>query len=231
MLQKLGTDLKPAMAFLRRGFGVAQKRAIAAFAASSGFEIVAELSAAMEAAPEAALPALTLVHLTDLLARIDISAVRAVIVGSPGLLTHVLVERVVLYGRLRQRGIELIAADDPQAFASEWQANPDLQKALDISAAIDSAAIASEERAKRGDARAKTGRQHRLTYAELEPEATLMAKRLYQSSRQSGERVTLRAISAQLAAAGFSQANGKGFHPEAIRRMLKGNWPRNRAQK
>jgi hypothetical protein len=39
----------------------------------------------------------------------------------------------------------------------------------------------------------------------------------------------LREISAKLASVGFVQANRKPFHPEVIRRMLKGKWPRNKA--
>jgi len=72
----------------------------------------------------------------------------------------------------------------------------------------------------------KTGKPHRKTYAEMAPEATLMAKRIYQSAQNNGERITLREISAKLASVGYLQPNRMQFHPEVIRRMLKGQWPR-----
>ena len=87
------------------------------------------------------------------------------------------------------------------------------------------------EQAKKLARKVKTGKPHRKTYAELAPEATLMAKRLYQAGQTNNERITLREISAKLASVGYLQPNRKPFHPEVIRRMLKGNWPRNRAPK
>ena len=69
----------------------------------------------------------------------------------------------------------------------------------------------------------KTGRPHRKTYAELAPEATLMAKRIHQAAQNNGERITLREISAKLASVGYLAAQSEcSFHPEVIRRMLKG---------
>ena len=60
----------------------------------------------------------------------------------------------------------------------------------------------------------KTGKPHRKTYAELAPEATLMANALYQASHDNNERITLREISTKLASVGYLQANREHFHPE-----------------
>ena len=43
MLQRIGTELKPALAYLRSGTAIAERNAIRAFAMRFGFEIVAEL--------------------------------------------------------------------------------------------------------------------------------------------------------------------------------------------
>jgi hypothetical protein len=225
MLKGVGTEIKPALAFFRRGFGVAQRSAIDAFAASAGFSIVAELIAAFDAG---AAPALTLANLTDLLVRIDINSARAVIVSTASLFSDAAVERVVGYERLRERGIELLAADAPDAFATEAEAHPEVRKILAESAQFDAATNGAAARLTTGSRRITTGRAHRKTYAELEPAATLMAKRLYQASRASGERISLREISSKLSDSGFVGANKKPFHPEVIRRMLNGNWPRNK---
>ena len=228
MLKKVSTELKPALAFLRRGYGVAQRSAISAFAATSGFEIVSELSMAFDAGAETSAPALTLANITALLVRIDLDHVRAVIVSTATLFSDQTIDRIIGYERLRERGIELIAADAPDAFAQESDAHREVLQVLAASSQFDAAAASAVTRSVSAPRRARTGKPHRKTYAELHPEATLMAKRLYQSSKASGERITLRAISAQLADSGYLDHHKMAFHPEVIRRMLNGNWPRNR---
>jgi hypothetical protein len=230
MLKKVSTELKPALAFLRRGYGVAQRSAIGAFAASAGFEIVSELSMALEAAAETATPVLSLANLTALLVRIDLDHVRAVIVGTASLFSEQSVDRIIGYERLRERGVELIAADAPDAFAQETADHREVLQILAVTAQFDAAAASAATRSVSAPRRARTGKPHRKTYAELHPEATLMAKRLYQSSKASGERITLRGIRAQLAESGHLDQHKSAFHPEVIRRMLNGHWPRNRGK-
>jgi DNA invertase Pin-like site-specific DNA recombinase len=228
MLKKVGTELKPALAFLRRGYGVAQRSAIGAFAAASGFEIVSELSTVLDSAAETSTPALTLANITALLVRIDLDHVRAVIVSTATLFSEQSIDRIIGYERLRERGVELIAADAPDAFAQESDAHRDVLQILAATSQFDAAAASAAMRSASVARRTRTGKPHRKTYAELHPEATLMAKRLYQSSKASGERITLRGISAQLAESGYVDQHKSAFHPEVIRRMLNGNWPRNR---
>jgi len=225
MLQRISTELRPALAFLRRGFGAAQRSAIDAFAKAAGFEIVGELRTASDGT---ALPALTLANLADLIVRIDLHAARFVIVSSAGLFSDRLVERVVGYERLREHGVELIAADAPEAFSSEAEAHPEIRHVLACTMQFDVATATAASRIVAGARRVAIGRPRRKTYAELAPEATLMAKRLYQASRTRGERISLREISARLCEVGLVGANSKPFHPEVIRRMLKGNWPRSK---
>lgn len=228
MLKNVGTELRPALAFLRRGYGFAQRSAISAFAVASGFEIVSELSMALDAAVETSTPALTLANITALLVRIDLDHVRAVIVSTATLFSEQSVDRIIGYERLRERGVELIAADAPDAFALESEAHREVQQILALASQFDAAAASAATRSVSVARRARTGKPHRKTYAELHPEATLMAKRLYQSSKASGERITLRGISAQLAERGYVDQHNSAFHPEVIRRMINGNWPRNR---
>jgi hypothetical protein len=228
MLKKVGTELKPALAFLRRGYGVAQRGGISAFAVASGFEIVSELSMALDAGAEHSAPALTLANITALLVRIDLDHVRAVIVSTAPLFSEQTIDRIIGYERLRERGVELIAADAPNAFAQESDTHREVLQVLAATAQFDAAATSAATRSVSVARRARTGKPHRKTYAELHPEATLMAKRLYQTSKASGERITLRGISAHLAESGYFDQHNSAFHPEVIRRMLNGNWPRNR---
>ncbi len=150
------------------------------------------------------------------------------IVSTATLFSDAPIERIVGYERLRERGVDLVAADQPDAFAAESEAHPEIRTILAEAAQFDAATSGAASRLTAIAPRTRTGRAHRKTYAELAPEATLMAKRLYQTSRTNGERITLREISARLSDAGFVGANNNPFHPEVIRRMLKGHWPRNK---
>ena len=49
-----------------------------------------------------------------------------------------------------------------------------------------------------------------------------LAKRLHRASPKTGERMSLRRISAELAAAGFHNEQGEPFHAQSIRNMLSG---------
>jgi hypothetical protein len=52
-----------------------------------------------------------------------------------------------------------------------------------------------------------------------------MAKRLHRASPKTGERRSLRKISAELAAAGHVNKQGKPFHAQSIQRMIEGERP------
>ena len=231
MLQRIGTELKPALAYLRSGTAIAERNAIRAFAMRFGFEIVAELKQPSEPPAHSQSNADIRADLAALLTRINMNAVRAVIVGTASLFADAAIDRVVGYERLREKGVELIAADAPDAFAAESASYAIAIQAIAAAAQFDAAAAAAEAATALRTRKLKTGRPHRKTYAELAPEATLMAKRIYQAAQNNGERITLREISTKLASVGYLQTNRQHFHPEVIRRMLKGPWPRNRAPK
>ena len=106
------------------------------------------------------------------------NAVRAVIVGTASLFADAAIDRVVGYERLREKGVELIAADAPDAFAVESASYAIAIQAIASAAQFDAAAAAAEAATALRARKTKTGRPHRKTYAELAPEATLMAKRI-----------------------------------------------------
>lgn len=226
MLQRIGTELKPALAYLRGGTSIAERNAIRAFATRFGFEIVAELKQPHSPTSPPQSSAVIKSNLAALLTRINMNAVRAVIVGSASLFADAAIERVVGYERLREKGVELIAADAPEAFAAESASYAIIAQTIAAASQFDHAAAAADAASTLRARKIKTGKPHRKTYAEMAPEATLMAKRIYQSSQNNGERITLREISAKLASVGYLQPNRMQFHPEVIRRMLKGQWPR-----
>ena len=60
----------------------------------------------------------------------------------------------------------------------------------------------------------------RKAHAEVNPEAVALAKRLRRASPKTGERMSLRRISAELKVAGFVNAHGREFNPNSIRSMV-----------
>jgi DNA invertase Pin-like site-specific DNA recombinase len=218
-----GSTLKPAIAYLRQtgpDAPASQRRAIIAYAARAGYEIVAEFqdegSDRVDARPGFA----------KLLRQIEIDGAHTIIVERASDFAADPISQEVGFMTLRERGIELIATDDPAPFVPDTPTAAIIAQAVEISTRLDRAISAALTRGTNQRARARTGKSWRRTYAEMVPDATLLAKRLNQTSRKNGARISLREISAKLAESGFVTRDGKPFHPEAIRRMLKGAWPK-----
>ena len=60
----------------------------------------------------------------------------------------------------------------------------------------------------------------RKAHAEVNPEAVALAKRLRRASPKTGERMSLRRISAALQEAGHFNEYGRPFNPNSIKSML-----------
>ena len=65
-------------------------------------------------------------------------------------------------------------------------------------------------------------RENKVELVKSLTEAVEMAKRLRRASPKTGERRSLRKISAELAAAGYLNERGQPFNPNSIKLMLKG---------
>ena len=69
--------------------------------------------------------------------------------------------------------------------------------------------------------RKKRGKcEGRKAHVELNPEAVALAKRLHRASPKTGERMSLRRISAELKAAGYVNEHGREFNPNSIKSMV-----------
>jgi DNA invertase Pin-like site-specific DNA recombinase len=226
MLTEHAPALRPAIAYLRpdgADIQAHQRSTINAFAAHAGYEIVAEFEDGQEGGPDGvyARPGFA-----KLLKQIELDGAHTIIVEKATDFAQDPISQEVGYAKLRERGIELIAVDSPTSFLKDSPTTPIILQVLDVSSRLEKVIAESLQRGTAKRRRAKTGENWRRTYAEMVPEATLMAKRLNQASRKNGARISLRDISAKLAAAGFVTRDSKPYHPEAIRRMLKGSWPK-----
>ena len=221
--------MKTAVAFFRRkGKGRAAKpseqdrQLVAAFAERSRYEVVAEF---VDDTNLFGLP--TGPGFAAMLKRFEANGVDTIIVSTAASFAKDATVQAVGYLKLRQYGIELVAADAPGAFVGDVATGEIVDRVLELAAHFDDAMKKARLRGLGERIRFKSNAPHRKTYSEIHPEATILAKSLHQASIRTGARLSLREISAKLADAGHLK-NGKPFHPEAVKRMIRGSRPRAR---
>ena len=111
------------------------------------------------------------------------------------------------YARLRTRGINLIAADSPNAFEDDTPTAKLVRQVLGAIAEFDKAMTVAKLRGARDRKRKAQGKcEGRKSLAEMHPAVVREAKRLGRASPKSGERRSLRKISAELAKIGDALA-------------------------
>ena len=159
------------------------------------------------------------------LKRIEAGGVRAIVVAEPCCFHTDPITREVGLLKLREYGIEVFSATGTLSSAETAIAGV-VHQTLEAASGLEQALKSARLRAAGELARVKTGPKWRKTYADMSPQAVILAKRLYEQSRNEGKRVSLRQISECLAKAGHLHKNGSPYHPEAVRRMLKGRRPR-----
>jgi hypothetical protein len=137
------------------------------------------------------------------------------------------------YAKLRERNIELIAADSPTSFIDDTPTATLVRQVLGAIAQFDKAMTVAKLRGARERVRRQQGkcegRKTRLERTKDQPEASAafveaiaLAKRLHRASPKTGKRRSLRDISDELAAAGLFNEQGRPYHPESVRRMIEG---------
>ena len=211
-----------AIAYLRRdssGKVTSERRIISLFAREAGFQIVAELS------DESGTDIFRSPGFARVLKRIELTGVQTVIVASAASFSPDALVQAVGRAKLSRFGITLIAADRG-GFTSELITDRLVEHLLDQASAFDNLLREARARGTNERLRRKVGPNWRKQYVDIAPDAVGLAKNIYEMARRSGSRVTLREISAQLAAAGHLKKNGKPFHPQEIDRMIKGPNPR-----
>jgi hypothetical protein len=116
-----------------------------------------------------------------------------------------------------KEGIELVAADAPDSFLSETPTAALIRQILGAVAQFDKATLVQKLRGARDRKSAKLGRrvEGNPAWKAVPPGAVVTA----QSARASG--MTLRAISAELSAAGFLAPSGKPYGAQSVKRMLR----------
>ena len=195
-----------------------QREAIAQFAKRSGYLIVAEF---YDAAVSGADAINSRPGFAALLERIAGNGVRTVIVETANRFARDLIVQETGHKQLRGLGIDLIAADSPDAFVHDTPTAKLVRQVLGAVAEFEKAALVAKLKVARDRKREATGwcggqKPHSMT----RPEVVAMAKKLHRASR--GKRMSLRKISAALATAGHVNAQGQPFAAKSVKAMLAG---------
>jgi DNA invertase Pin-like site-specific DNA recombinase len=212
-----------------------QRQAIEAYAKHAGHELVAEF---YDKAVSGADPIETRPGFAAMLERIESNGVRTIIVETANRFARDLMVQEVGYARLRERGINLIAADSPNAFQDDTPTAKLVRQVLGAIAEFDKAMTVAKLRGARERMRKAVGKcEGRKSLAEMHPAVVREAKRLGRANPKSGERRSLRKIAAELGRIGEALAatclpsakeasrayfarNGQPYSAKSVRAML-----------
>jgi len=186
-----------------------QRAAIEAFARRSGYELIAEH---YDAAVSGADPIETRPGFDRMLERIEGNGVRTIIVETANRFARDSIVQETGYRILRERGIELIAADSPNAFLDDGPTSKLIRQVLGAVAEFDKAMTVAKLRGARERKRRLVGKvEGRRSHAELNPVVVDEAKRLARASPKTGKRRS---------SLGHLNVNGKPYSAKSVRSML-----------
>ena len=146
--------------------------------------------------------------------------VRIILVESPDRFARDLAVQLAGHDYLKALGVELIPAIAPDFFIEDTPTAVLVRQVLGAIAQFEKASLVAKLRAARERKKAAGGRgSGRFTYAQRVPATVALAKELH------GQRMSLREISAALAAQGHVTGGGKPYTASAVQTMLHRNTP------
>jgi DNA invertase Pin-like site-specific DNA recombinase len=208
-----------------------QRKAIEAYAKRAGFEIIAEFYDAAVSGADAIEGRPGFAALLD---RIDNNGVRVVLVEDQTRFARDLKVYVLGLVHLRAREVRLITADGHELTSDKDEMTEAMLAIGAVFAGLEKKRLVKKLRAARdrmSEARGDRieGRPALAPLHQRFPEAVAMAKRLYRANPKSGERRSLREISAELEKAGHlmtskyrKQVQPRAFNPATIKAMVEG---------
>jgi DNA invertase Pin-like site-specific DNA recombinase len=194
-----------------------QREAVEAFAKTAGYEIIAEYR---DDAVKGSDPVDQRPGFAAMLAHIAGNGVRTVIVETANRFARDLIVQETGWRFLQGLGVTLIAADSPDAFLDDTPTAVLIRQVLGAVAQFEKAALVAKLKGARQRKKAATGKcEGRKNYAEINPEAVALAKRLHRYPVNNRKR-SLRDIAAELEAAGHVTRTGKRYEATAIAKMI-----------
>jgi DNA invertase Pin-like site-specific DNA recombinase len=148
------------------------------------------------------------------------NGVRTIIVETANRFARDLMVQEVGFAMLKARGIDIIAADSPNAFLDDTPTARLIRQILGAVSEFEKAMLVAKLKGARDrKRRAGVKVEGRKSIAETNPAAVELARKLHRTSPKGGRR-SLRAISAELAKAGHVTATGKPFAATAVKLMV-----------
>src|ERR1700729_1939403 len=198
-----------------------QLAAIHAYAKAAGFEIVETF---YDAAGSGADRVDDRPGFAKMLERLLSNGARSIIVESPDRFARDLMVKLAGHDMLKAKGIFLVAASAPTHFIEDTPTAVLVRQVLGAVAEFEKTTLVAKLAAARRRKRVATGEkvEGRKSHIEARPDVVKLAKALARKKPKGG-RLSLRAISAELAAQGLLNERGRPFNPKSIAAML----PRN----
>jgi DNA invertase Pin-like site-specific DNA recombinase len=189
-----------------------QRDAIAAYAARSGIEVVAEF---YDAAVKGTEPVTARPGFAAMLERIAGNGVRMILVESASRFARDLIVQETGYSYLKKLGIVLVAVDDPDAFTADTPTARLVRQVLGAVAEFEKANLVAKMKRARDKASDRKGRrvEGQKGYRDTNPELVALAKSLWQGR-------TLQATADELTKLGYVTRNGLPFAPAQIKRLV-----------
>jgi DNA invertase Pin-like site-specific DNA recombinase len=198
-----------------------QLAAIRAFAQANGFEVVAVY---YDAAVSGADPVTERPGFMEMLARVVSNGAKTILVESPDRFARDLAVQLAGHDMLKGMGIALIPATAPDFFTEDTPTAVLVRQVLGAIAQFEKASTVAKLAAARKRKREATGKcEGRKGHAELRPAVVKLARELRHAGAgrkpKSGV-LSLRAIAAELAAAGHVNEAGRPYNPKSVAAML-----------
>jgi DNA invertase Pin-like site-specific DNA recombinase len=191
-----------------------QQDAVRACAAARDLEIVHEY---YDAAVSGADPVDRRAGFSEMLAYMLGNGARTVIVENASRFARDLIVQETGYQMLKDQGIELVAADAPDSFLSDTPTAALIRQILGAVAQFDKTTLVNKLRGARDRKSALIGRriEGNPNWVKVIPAAAIAAARA-----ANGQGLSLRAVSARLAAEGFLNQAGKPYAAQSVKRMV-----------
>lgn len=200
-----------------------QRDAIQRFAKGAGYEVVAEFN---DAAVSGADPLEARPGFAALLDRIEDNGVKTVLVEDASRLARDLITQELGIVSLVARQVRVLTSNGDDLTATDDHFKVAMRQIAGAFAQLEKARLVAKLRHARERMRKERGKcEGRKSLADVNPEAVALAKRLRRASAKRGKRgeqrrLSLRRISAQLAAAGHLNERGRPFNHLSIAKMV-----------
>jgi DNA invertase Pin-like site-specific DNA recombinase len=194
-----------------------QLAAIEAYAKTAALEIVETY---YDAAVSGADPVTERAGFVEMLERLMSNGARTIVVESPDRFARDLMVQLAGHDMLKAKGVTLIAASAPTFFIEDTPTAVLVRQVLGAVAQFEKATTVAKLAAARRRKRMAIGKcEGRKSLAETNPDAVALAKRLARK-RPKGGQLSLRAVSAAMAAQGFLNERGQPFNHKSVATML-----------